>query len=307
MTDTAPTADSRPESPIPRGRHPDRGEQHRLGPDASPLPRARLAHAGGRCALAGPACAVVRRAPTPDGDPGRLGALGAGPDHRRRHQPVPLVYDFGGFPAEVLPDGLPVAGRAGAGPARCPAARAAHPGVPGSGPRPRSRRLRAADDHVPGCGHPGLADVDAERGPARPGGGRPAAGAAPRRGCPDHGQRLHDPQLRCDQAGPDGRVRCPEPARGVRRLGRPKPWLARIWTRCWTTRRRHPVSRTPTRPSIISCRCSSRSAPAWRVPMARPRPRSTATGWRTRSARSSSPDHLLPFGDAPDGDVCGQD
>ena len=107
---------------------------------------------------------------------------------------VPLVYDFYGFPqhyydlqydAPGAPElaarvkGLMPADRAG------PGTRIARPGPRGVGP---------AHGDVPGRGHPRPPDVDAGPRSAAPVRGRQAARSAPRRGRPDHRERVPDPR-----------------------------------------------------------------------------------------------------------------
>ena len=207
-------------------------------------------------------------------------------------QPVPLVYDFYGFPERYYQTRYPAPGAPALAArvrellrqrdiavARRPAA------------RPRPRRVRAARRDVPARRRARAADLDAG---ARPGAAlraRPRARAAARRARARVRQRLPDAQHELRVPSRDSRL-----GPRVRRLGRRARSSASTSTRSWTS------ARAP-RPRTWRCRRGSTTRPC-SSPRARQRPasvrtrasRSPASGWTapSRGARSSSAERFGP-------------
>ena len=162
---------------------------------ARDLRGARRAHPPGRRALGVGARRLVEGDAEAREHPHGVGALGAASDDAGRDAAGAAGLRLLRVSGEVLPDHLPMPGRARTGRAGSRAPRpAAHRVGRRRAARPRPRGVRAARRDVPGGGRAGAADLDAG---ARPGGvvrARPRARAAPRGGRARVRQRVHHPQ-----------------------------------------------------------------------------------------------------------------
>ena len=221
-----------------------------------PLPRPRRPAPARRPAVDVGARGLVGRPAAPDVDPHRQRPLADRPDGHRRHDDRAAGVRLLRLPPALLRVRVPLPRRAGARGDRqvADARHRADPRPPE--PRPRPRRLGAAARDVPRRGHPRPPDVDARPRPGAPVRGRPAAGAAARRGRAHRRLGVHDPRAAVHRRVLRRQARRAAVVDRVRSLGRRGAGGAATSTRCSRSARRRRGCRSPTRRSSISPRCS---------------------------------------------------